>query len=105
MRFACALADVEAMVGNEREARGVLKHVLALDLERVHRDAEWLFSLAILSEACVALGEERGAARLCWRCAAVRRPLHRRTDRGDLRLGGPARSAGSRAPSGATTRP
>ena len=64
MRFACALADVEAMVGNEREARGVLKRVLALDLERVHRDAEWLFSLAILSEACVALGEERGAARL-----------------------------------------
>ena len=36
-----------------------------LDLERVHRDAGWLFSLAILSEACVALGEERGAARLC----------------------------------------
>jgi hypothetical protein len=36
-----------------------------LDLERVHRDAGWLFSLAILSEACGALGEERGVARLC----------------------------------------
>ena len=84
LRFACALAHLEARSA-EREARGVLDALLALDLERVHRDAEWLFSLAILSDPCVALGDERGAASSML-AAAVRGALHRGADRGDLRL-------------------
>jgi tetratricopeptide (TPR) repeat protein len=50
--------------GHEREARAALDALLALDLEHEHRDAEWLFGMALLPEVCAALGDERGAAKL-----------------------------------------
>jgi tetratricopeptide (TPR) repeat protein len=64
LRFACARAHLEAELGHEREARAALDALLALDLEHEHRDAEWLFGMALLPEVCAALGDERGAAKL-----------------------------------------
>jgi eukaryotic-like serine/threonine-protein kinase len=64
LRFACALAHLEAELGHEREARAALDALLALDLAREHRDAEWLFAVALLPDPCAALGDRRGAAQL-----------------------------------------
>jgi len=64
LRFACAQAHLEADLGREREARAHLDALLALDLEREHRDAEWLFSMALLADPCALLAHERGAAKL-----------------------------------------
>jgi tetratricopeptide (TPR) repeat protein len=64
LRFACAQAHLEADLGREREARAHLDALLALDLEREHRDAEWLFSMALLADPCGWLAHERGAAKL-----------------------------------------
>jgi tetratricopeptide (TPR) repeat protein len=64
LRFACAQAHLEADLGREREARARLDALLALDLEREHRDAEWLFSMALLADPCGSLTHERGAAKL-----------------------------------------
>ncbi|MFL5853421.1 MAG: BTAD domain-containing putative transcriptional regulator [Solirubrobacteraceae bacterium] len=64
LRFACAQAHLEADLGREREARAHLDGLLALDLEREHRDAEWLFSMALLADPCGWLAHERGAAKL-----------------------------------------
>ena len=64
LRFACARAHLEAELGREREARAALDALLALDLEREHRDAEWLFAMALLPDPCATLGDERGAAKL-----------------------------------------
>ena len=64
LRFMCARAYLKAEVGDEREARAVLDALLALDLEHEHRDAEWLFSMALLPDPCAALAHQRGAAQL-----------------------------------------
>jgi tetratricopeptide (TPR) repeat protein len=64
LRFACARAHMKAELGDEREARAGLDALLALDLEHEHRDAEWLFSIALLADPCAALAHERGAAEL-----------------------------------------
>jgi DNA-binding SARP family transcriptional activator len=64
LRFACARAHLKAELGDQREARADLDALLALDLEHEHRDAEWLFSIALLADPCAALAHERGAAEL-----------------------------------------
>jgi DNA-binding SARP family transcriptional activator len=64
LRFACAQAHLEAELGREREARASLAALLALDLERAHRDAEWLFAMALLADPCAALGDDREVAQL-----------------------------------------
>ena len=64
LRFACAQAHLEADLGREREARAHLDALLALDLEHEHRDAEWLFSMALLPDPCAALTHALGAAEL-----------------------------------------
>ena len=64
LRFACAHAYLDAEIGHEREAREALDALLALDLEREHRDAEWLFAMALIPDPCAALGDGRAAAKL-----------------------------------------
>src|SRR5829696_2716044 len=64
LRFACASAHLEADLGREREARATLDFLLALDLEREHRDAEWLFTMALLASPCAMLADQRGVAKL-----------------------------------------
>ncbi len=51
LRFPCALAHLYAELGRPREARAVLDELLARDLAREHLDAEWLFSVSLLSNA------------------------------------------------------
>jgi tetratricopeptide (TPR) repeat protein len=64
LRFACAQAHLEAEIGREADARAALDTLLAFDLEDEHRDAEWLFAMALLPDACAALGDVGGAAKL-----------------------------------------
>ncbi|MDX6640674.1 MAG: hypothetical protein QOF12_1685, partial [Solirubrobacteraceae bacterium] len=51
-RFRCALADVHARLGRRDEARRLLDRLLSGDLAHDYVDAEWLFSMAVLAEAC-----------------------------------------------------
>jgi tetratricopeptide (TPR) repeat protein len=64
LRFECALADLHGELGHEAEARATVHALLARDLAREHRDAEWLFSVSVLAEACALLGDGAAATRL-----------------------------------------
>jgi DNA-binding SARP family transcriptional activator len=64
LRFACAQTHLEAELGRESEARAMLEALLALDLEREHRDSEWLFAMALLADPCARLADERGTRKL-----------------------------------------
>lgn len=64
LRFRCAQAHVHAALGHDREARAALDSVMAHDLAREYRDAEWLFSMSLLAEPCTRLGDADAAARL-----------------------------------------
>jgi tetratricopeptide (TPR) repeat protein len=64
IRFRCALAHLYAELGRTGEARRALEELLARDLAREHLDAEWLFSMALLVEPCVRIGERAGAEKL-----------------------------------------
>jgi tetratricopeptide (TPR) repeat protein len=64
LRFRCALAHLYAETGNERGLRAVLDDLLARDLAREHRDAEWTFSIALLADPCAVAGDTDAAARL-----------------------------------------
>jgi DNA-binding SARP family transcriptional activator len=64
LRFACALAHLYSQLGRREEARATLDSLLARDLAHEHRDAEWLFSLSLLADACAFLGDDTAAARL-----------------------------------------
>jgi DNA-binding SARP family transcriptional activator len=64
LRFVCARAHLEAELGRESEARAALEALLALDLEREHRDSEWLFAMALLADPCARLADERGTRKL-----------------------------------------
>jgi hypothetical protein len=54
LRFRCALAHLFAELGREREARRTLDDLLSRDLAHVHFDAEWLFSMSLLPDVCIA---------------------------------------------------
>ena len=60
----CALAHLDAELGREREARAASMRLLARDLEREYRDAEWLFSMALLADPCASVATSAAAARL-----------------------------------------
>jgi DNA-binding SARP family transcriptional activator len=64
IRFRCALAHLYAELGREGDARRVLDDMLSRDLAHEHLDAEWLFSMALLADPCVQLGERAGAEKL-----------------------------------------
>lgn len=64
LRFACALAHLHSQLGHTEEARATFDALLTRDLEHEHRDAEWLFSLSLLTDPCAFLGDEAAAARL-----------------------------------------
>jgi tetratricopeptide (TPR) repeat protein len=64
LRFRCALAHLEAELGREQEARAAVEAVLAHDLEREYRDAEWVFSMALLAVPTAAVAGQEGAAAL-----------------------------------------
>jgi len=56
------LAYIHAATGGEATAAAVLDEIFTHDLEHWHVDEEWLFSLSLLAETCVLLGDmERGA--------------------------------------------
>jgi len=62
LRFRCAVAQVELELGNEQEARAVVDGVLAHDLAREYRDAEWAFSLALLAGPTASVAEPPAVA-------------------------------------------
>ncbi|MDP9189257.1 MAG: AAA family ATPase, partial [Actinomycetota bacterium] len=64
LRFRCALAHLYAELGRERDARAAFEALLSRDLGHEHVDAEWLFSMALLTDPCAFLGDERAAAKL-----------------------------------------
>jgi tetratricopeptide (TPR) repeat protein len=64
LRFRCALANVYAELGRERDARGVVDELVSRDLADEHVDAEWLFSMSLLPDPCAYLGDRDGAAKL-----------------------------------------
>lgn len=64
MRFRCAQIHLYADLGREAEARAAFDALLAHDLANEHVDAEWLFSISLLSDPCALLGDEDAAARL-----------------------------------------
>jgi tetratricopeptide (TPR) repeat protein len=64
LRFPCALAHTYAAAGDERRARSALGELLAHDLAHHHVDAEWLFALSLLPDACRALADADAAATL-----------------------------------------
>jgi DNA-binding SARP family transcriptional activator/tetratricopeptide (TPR) repeat protein len=64
LRFRCALAHLELELGHEREARAVVDAVLAHDLDREYRDAEWVFSLALLAGPTASVAEPPAVAGL-----------------------------------------
>jgi DNA-binding SARP family transcriptional activator len=64
LRFRCALAHLHGQLGREREVRSALDGLLARDLGREHRDAEWLFTISLLVDPCALLGDQAAAATL-----------------------------------------
>jgi DNA-binding SARP family transcriptional activator len=64
LRFRCTLAHVELELGHEQEARAAVDAVLAYDLAREYRDAEWVFSLALLAGPAASVAEPPAVARL-----------------------------------------
>lgn len=64
LRFRCALAHLYSQLGRERDARATFDELLSLDLAQEHVDAEWLFSIVLLTDPCVFLGDGAAAAKL-----------------------------------------
>ena len=62
LRFRCALAHVEAELGHPDDARAALRSVLRHDLANEYRDAEWMFSMALLAAPVAAVGDADAAA-------------------------------------------
>ena len=62
LRFACALAHLHSQLGHTEGARATFDALLTRDLEHEHRDAEWLFSLSLLTDPCAFL-RRRGSGR------------------------------------------
>ena len=60
-RFRCALADVHAQLGRRDEARRLLDRLLSGHLDHDYVDAEWLFSMTVLAEACAQAADADGA--------------------------------------------
>jgi DNA-binding SARP family transcriptional activator len=63
-RFRSALAHLYAELGREQDARAPFDEVMARDLAHEHLDAEWLFTVNLLSDTCAFLADEQAAARL-----------------------------------------
>jgi tetratricopeptide (TPR) repeat protein len=64
LRFAAAQAHLHSEVGNSRRARRELDALMARDLARDHVDAEWLFTVVMLPDACRHLEDEAAAETL-----------------------------------------
>jgi DNA-binding SARP family transcriptional activator len=64
LRFRCALAHLYGELGREPDARASLEGLLARDLAHEHRDAEWAFAMALLTDPCARLGDTHAAAKL-----------------------------------------
>jgi tetratricopeptide (TPR) repeat protein len=64
LRFPCMLAHLHSELGRKPETRVIMEALLARDLAHEHVDAEWLFSLSLLADACAFLGYEEAAATL-----------------------------------------
>jgi tetratricopeptide (TPR) repeat protein len=64
LRFHCAVAHLHAELGHDAQARAALDGVLSRDLAREHVDAEWLFAVCLLPDACARLGDRAAAGRL-----------------------------------------
>jgi DNA-binding SARP family transcriptional activator len=64
LRFHCAVAHLHAELGHDAQARAALDRVLSRDLAREHVDAEWLFALCLLPDACARLGDRAAAERV-----------------------------------------
>jgi eukaryotic-like serine/threonine-protein kinase len=64
LRFRCALAHLYGDLRRDAEARAAFDTLLSQDLGRIHRDAEWWFSLSLLPDPCAFLGDEEAAAKL-----------------------------------------
>lgn len=60
----CALADVYAQLGREREARAIFEALAANGFENLARNDEWLFAMSVLSEVASRLGDAERAATL-----------------------------------------
>ena len=58
------LANVNARLGRDREAEAVVDELTRHDLSDWHLDEEWLFSICVLAESCVLLGDRRRAGSL-----------------------------------------
>jgi DNA-binding SARP family transcriptional activator/tetratricopeptide (TPR) repeat protein len=62
-RFRSALAHLYGELGREHEARALLD-VLSRELAGQYLDAEWLFTIALLADACARVGDQESAQRL-----------------------------------------
>ena len=63
-RFPAALVHLYGELHRERDARASLEELLSRDLERNYLDAEWLFTVSLLADPCVRLGDRDTAAAL-----------------------------------------
>jgi DNA-binding SARP family transcriptional activator/tetratricopeptide (TPR) repeat protein len=64
LRFRCVVADLELELGHEQEARTAVEAVLEHDLSREYRDAEWVFSMALLADPTASVADATAIARL-----------------------------------------
>jgi tetratricopeptide (TPR) repeat protein len=64
LRFRCALVHLYAELGEMTAARAALDALLPRDLGSEYVDAEWLFSMSLLPDACGTLAAEDAAADL-----------------------------------------
>jgi tetratricopeptide (TPR) repeat protein len=62
LRFSCALAHLQAEIGDHGAAAASLDALLARDLAHEHLDADWLFSICLLPDVCRVLEDGVRAA-------------------------------------------
>ena len=63
-RFRSALAHLYGELGREPETRATFDAVLSRDVSAEHMDAEWLFTMSLLIDPCVLLGDHDAARTL-----------------------------------------
>ena len=108
-RRCCASAALsricEAELGHPDEARAVLRDVLRHDLANEYRDAEWMFSMALLAAPAAAVGDADAAATVYRLLEPFAHALRGGAGRGCVRRRRPRPRRGRQRARDATTTP
>ena len=91
-RFRCALADLQAELGRERDARAAVAEIASGDLANEYVDAEWLLSMVVLANAFARFGDAPARAKL-YELLAPRADLYAQAPV-EIMFGSVARGAG-----------